>query len=173
MTTADSVDEHVAAWAEELDWLDPVHEAIVARMMILTKHLQNARARAFAAEQLSLASFKVLLALRRLGEPYCTSPSRLADLLTLSRGALSARLAPLEDDGLIARSVEATDRRRVHVRLTDAGMTALDAHGYAEGAAEAEVLDRLDRDDQKRLADLLRVLVIGVEGPVDPWAVPG
>jgi hypothetical protein len=39
----------------------------------------------------------VLLTLRRLGPPYEASPSRLADLLGLTRGALSARLGPVED----------------------------------------------------------------------------
>ena len=37
--TQDSVDRHVARWRDELDYLDPVHESIVARLMILSRHL--------------------------------------------------------------------------------------------------------------------------------------
>jgi DNA-binding MarR family transcriptional regulator len=65
--------------------------------------------------------FKILLALRRRGTPYTASPSELADWLGLTRGALSARLRPLEEDGLIGRTVEAADRRGVQVSLTPAG----------------------------------------------------
>ncbi len=167
MTRArDSVDRHVEAWSSELAWLDPLQEAVVARMMIVTKYLERERSRSFAAGELTLSSFKVLLTLRRLGPPYTTSPSDLADRLGLSRGALSARLSPLEDDGLLVRRVDPDDRRRVHVTLTDAGIGAFDEHGRLEGGAEAALLGHLPHADLKRLADLLRVLVRAVEEPV-------
>ena len=37
------VDRHVARWRDELDYLDPVHEAVVARLMILSRHLAGTR----------------------------------------------------------------------------------------------------------------------------------
>jgi MarR family len=54
----------------------------------------------------------VLLVLRRQGPPYSASPSYLADALGLTRGALSARLAPIEQAGLITRATDEADRRR-------------------------------------------------------------
>ena len=42
-TRQDSVDRHVARWRDELDYLDPVHEAVVARLMILSRHLAGTR----------------------------------------------------------------------------------------------------------------------------------
>ena len=166
-TRQDSVDRHVALWQRELSWMNPLHEQVVARLMLLTKHLGRAREAAFADEELGRASFKVLLALRRLGPPYTAQPSDLAEQLGLSRGALSARLSPLEEDGLITRTTDPDDRRRVHVALTAAGREAFDRHGQHEGRDEAALLDVLSKADQRRLADLLRVLVHAVEEPHD------
>jgi DNA-binding MarR family transcriptional regulator len=159
----DSVDRHVALWQHELPWLDPLHEEVVARLMLVTKHLSRAREAAFADDDLGRASFKVLLALRRLGPPYTAQPSELAEQLGLSRGALSARLSPLEADGLITRTTDPRDRRQVHVTLTEAGSAAFDRHGQHEGRDEAALLDVLPRRDQERLADLLRTLVLEIE----------
>ena len=164
-TRQDSVDRHVALWQRELPWMDPLHEQVVARLMLLTKHLARAREVALADDELGRASFKVLLALRRLGPPYTAQPSELAEQLGLSRGALSARLSPLEDDGLITRTTDPDDRRRVHVELTAAGREAFDRHGQHEGRDEAALLDVLSHAEQRRLADLLRTLVLAVEEP--------
>jgi DNA-binding MarR family transcriptional regulator len=162
-TRQDSVDRHVSLWQRELPWMDPLHEQVVARLMLITKHLSRAREAAFTDDDLGRASFKVLLALRRLGPPYTAQPSELADQLGLSRGALSARLSPLEDDGLITRTTDPHDRRRVHVALTAAGIAAFDRHGQHEGRDEAALLDSMSKADQRRLADLLRVLVLAIE----------
>ena len=80
-----------------------------------------------------------------------------------SRGALSARLSPLEEDGLIRRTTDPDDRRKVHVTLTRAGKRAFDRHGQHEGRDEAALLDTLSVADQRRLSDLLRTLVLAVE----------
>jgi DNA-binding MarR family transcriptional regulator len=162
-TRQDSVDHHVALWSGELPWMDPLHEQIVARLMAVTKHLARTREEAFATGDLARPSFKVLLALRRLGDPYEAQPSALAGQLGLSRGALSARLSPLERDGLIARRTDPDDRRKVHVRLTGKGKMTFDRHGRHEGRHEAALLDQLSVADQRRLADLLRTLVLALE----------
>ena len=159
----DSVDRHVARWREELAYLDPVHEAVVARLMIVSRHLSRAREVAHADADLPRPAFKILLALRRLGAPYTASPSELADHLGLSRGALSARLGPLEDAGLVSRTVDRDDRRRVHVRRTAAGRRAFDRHARLEGRDEAALLSALSAPEQRELADLLRRLVLTIE----------
>jgi hypothetical protein len=89
----DSVDRHVAVWVKELAWMDPVKEAIFFRLAILARHAGRTRRDTLDSDGLRQWQYKVLLMLRRLGPPYETSPSRLAELLGLTRGALSARLA--------------------------------------------------------------------------------
>jgi DNA-binding MarR family transcriptional regulator len=159
----DAADEHVATWAGELDWLDPVQEAIVVRLMILNRHLGQARRAALAAGDLERWRFKVLLGLRKGGPPYEASPSVLAERLGLTRGALSARLRPLEEDGLITRSGETGDRRRVRVRLTGLGYEVFERHSAEENRGEATLLAALSPAERETLAGLLRKLVLAAE----------
>jgi DNA-binding MarR family transcriptional regulator len=162
----DSVDRHVALWSKELDWLDPVKEAIFIRLAILARHTAAARRDTLDSHGLKHWQFKVLLMLCRLGPPYTASPSQLADMLGLTRGALSARLGPMEEAGLITRANDASDRRRVHVRLTPAGYQVFEQHVAAEGQDEGALLSALTAQERQTLAGLLRKLVAAVEsGP--------
>ncbi|MCU7723518.1 MarR family transcriptional regulator [Actinoplanes sp. KI2] len=158
---ADSVDRHLEIWTRELAWLDPLTEAITVRLAMVSRRLTQSRKRALAGSGLQLWQFKTLLALRRLGAPYATSPSRLADAMGLTRGALSARLAPLEEAGLIVRSHDTDDRRRVEVRLTDAGHDACERHLRAENRDETDLLAPLTEDERRTLDGLLRRLLPG------------
>jgi DNA-binding MarR family transcriptional regulator len=166
----DSVDRHVAAWSKELDWMDPVKEAIYVRLAKLARHMSQVRRDTLDSDGLRHWQYKVLLTLRRHGPPYVASPSELADRLGLTRGALSARLAPLEEAGLIGRTHESTDRRRVRVRLTEAGHDAFELHAASEEADEVALLAALTAQEQRTLADLLRKLVVAAEGEPDPPA---
>jgi DNA-binding MarR family transcriptional regulator len=173
-SAADSVDRHVAVWAKELDWMDPVKEEIFVRLAILARRAAQARRDMLDSDGLQHWQFKVLLMLRRLGPPYAASPSQLADMLGLTRGALSARLGPLEGAGLIARTHHTADRRRVEVRLTDAGYAAFEQHAVSEDRGEHALLSVLTPAEKRTLADLLRKLVVaadaaaGASGPSRP-----
>ena len=160
---ADSVDDHVAVWVQELPWLDPVKEAIFGRIAKLARLASQARHDTLISGGLKQWQFKVLLMLRRAGPPYTASPSDLADMLGLTRGALSARLAPLEAAGLIARTVHAHDRRRVHVQLTPAGFEAFERQASSEENAELAMLSALTPREQRTLANLLRKLLEATE----------
>ncbi|MFF7047556.1 MarR family winged helix-turn-helix transcriptional regulator [Streptomyces griseorubiginosus] len=168
----DSVDRHVEVWAKELDWMDPVKEAIFARLAVLARHAAQARRTGLDSDGLRNWQYKVLLTLRRLGPPYTGSPSQLADHLGLTRGALSARLAPLEEAGLIARTHEDPDRRRVRVRLTEAGHAAFEQQVAAEEEGELALLAALTPAERRTLADLLRKLVVATEAEPSASAPP-
>lgn len=163
----DSIDAHVDRWADELPWLDPVHEAIAGRLQLLGRYLATNRTVALDSAGLVKWQFKTLLMLRREGDPYEASPSRLADLLGLTRGALSARLATLEERGLISRIHHREDRRRVTVRLTAAGNEALESTLGQEEARETKVLSVLTDREKDALAGLLRKVVLAAETPAN------
>lgn len=159
----DSVDDHVAAWAKELPGLDPVKEQIIARMIKVVRHVSAGRSDALDTDGLAMWQYKTLLMLRREGAPYELSPSRLADVLGLTRGALSARLAGLEQRGLIAREHDTADRRRVRVRLTPAGRRAVESLLDREEQGEGRLLAVLTDREKQTLAALLRKLVHAIE----------
>jgi DNA-binding MarR family transcriptional regulator len=159
----DSVDAHVERWAKELTWMDPVKEAVFARLAIVARHANTSGLDLLEADGMRRWQFKILLTLRRSGSPYSASPSEIANLLRLSRGALSARLGPLERAGLIVRTVDDADRRRVHVSLTPAGHDAFEKHAANEETAESELLTVLTDRERRTLANLLRKLVVAIE----------
>ncbi|GAA4258445.1 MarR family transcriptional regulator [Dactylosporangium darangshiense] len=148
----------------ELENLDPVGEAIFMRLAVLGRQQTQRRRDVLEAGGLQHWQFKVLLMLRRAGPPYTQSPSRLADLLGLTRGALSARLAAIEEAGWIVRESDAGDRRRVHVRLTPAGNETLVRHLGEEERGERALLAALTPAERQVLADLLRKMVLAAEG---------
>jgi DNA-binding MarR family transcriptional regulator len=106
----------------------------------------------------------VLAALRRAGTPYELSPGRLLKETLVTSGTMTNRVDRLAARGLVERLPDPRDRRGVLVRLTPAGRSAVD--GALEGllARERSLLAGLDADDQRRLAGLLRTLVVPFEG---------
>ena len=81
MRMRDSIDEHIAAWLEELTDLDPVQEAIIGRIHLLARHSTQGRQQALRSSELVVWQLKTLLMLRKVGPPYTASPSRLAAML--------------------------------------------------------------------------------------------
>jgi DNA-binding MarR family transcriptional regulator len=164
----DSVDRLVAGWTEELGELDSVREQVVVRIIRIARHLGAEGEHGAGRDGLALWQCKTLLALRRSGPPYETSPSELAEFLGLTRGAVTARLQWLEDLGLIEREHDRCDRRRVRVRLTADGHRAIETVVSDVNAREAALFAGLTKREQRLLADLLRKVLRTSETPEGP-----
>ncbi|MFI5683268.1 MarR family winged helix-turn-helix transcriptional regulator [Streptomyces sp. NPDC051636] len=80
-------------------------------------------------------------------------------------GRCRARLGPIEEAGLITRIHGTGDRRRVRVRLTDAGHAAFEAHAVTEDEGERALLAALTEQERRTLSDLLRKPVVVAEAP--------
>jgi len=74
------------------------------------------------AHGLTWAGFRIINMLWAVGD---LEPSRLADLTGSSRASISSVLNSLEAGGLIARSINTSNRRQVRVSLTDKGRQTL------------------------------------------------
>jgi DNA-binding MarR family transcriptional regulator len=62
--------------------------------------------------------------------------------------------------GLVARLPDPSDRRGVQVRLTATGRLSVDAALDQLLMRERDLLQGLPQEEQRRLADMLRVLVL-------------
>lgn len=165
MSAEDEVDHVVAAWARERPDLDTAPMQVLSRVSRLARHLDRARRAAFAVHDLEVWEFDVLSALRRAGEPYQLTPGGLVRQTMVTSGTMTNRVDRLVAKGLVERQRSDSDRRGVHVRLTDAGRRVVDAALADLIADEHDLLAGLDEPARSELATLLRRLLIPFDEP--------
>ena len=162
---ADHVDRIVEAWRRERPDLDVTALALVARLY-RTVHLADAvLIQPLAAHGLQPGWFDVLAALRRAGEPYALTPTRLLGTTMLSSGGMTKRLDRLAEAGLIERRPDPDDRRGILVKLTDRGRATVDTLLPIHLDNEQQLLAPLSPAQQRTLDQLLRSLLAGLEPP--------
>jgi DNA-binding MarR family transcriptional regulator len=156
----DEVDRLVEAWHRERPDLDVAPLEVLSRVSRLARHLDRARRTAFAEHGLEPWEFDVLSALRRAGEPYELTPSKLLTQTLVTSGTMTNRIDRLASKDLVKRLPDPGDRRGVLVQLSEVGRERVD--GAFEGllAQERELLRSLSASDQSALAELLRTLVM-------------
>jgi DNA-binding MarR family transcriptional regulator len=155
----DEVERLVAAWSRERPDLDVSPLEVLSRVTRLARHLDRARRTAFAGHDLDVWEFDVLAALRRAGPPYVLSPGQLVTSTMVTSGTMTNRIDRLADRQLVERMPDPADRRGVHVRLTPAGKSRVDAALEDLLAREREILSSSPVRQQRTLAALLRDMV--------------
>jgi DNA-binding MarR family transcriptional regulator len=99
-----------------------------------------------------------MAALVRLDRGGPASNSELARLEQISPQSMNATLAALEGRGLVGRSADPADRRRVVLALTDAGQEAVLQRRAARRRQLADALTHLDADEVAALRTAAPVL---------------
>jgi DNA-binding MarR family transcriptional regulator len=119
---------------------------------------------------LRFIDYSVLRVLELVGEPHRMSPTELSDIVVRSSGGMTQILDRLERAGLVARTPDPADRRKVLVALTDEGMRTADAANARYAAERERLLADLSPDEVQRLDDaihrLLEVLTADSTAPV-------
>jgi MarR family transcriptional regulator, organic hydroperoxide resistance regulator len=96
-----------------------------------------------------------------------------ADAVGISRPTATGVLKTLGQRGFVDRRASPADRRRVLLRLTEAGERTITDLFPRFNAAEASLAGTLSPSDQERLAAMLRSLLLAVDGDADPTAASG
>lgn len=86
------------------------------------------------------------------------TPSRLAELERVQRPTATRLVARLEQDGLVVRETDLTDRRVSHVRLSSEGARLLKRLRSRKNAYLAKRLRGLDEDDLATLERATEIL---------------
>jgi len=109
---------------------------------------------------LAFAEYSVLRILQ--AEPKRrSSPSRLAERIVRTTGAVTKLVDRLEGAGLVERRRDDSDGRAVHVQLTAAGNRLANAASRTYTAARERVLAQLGRDEiRTTLANLSRLVEV-------------
>ncbi len=132
---------------------------VLSRVTRLARHLDLARAEAFADHRLETWEFDVLAALRRSGSPYELSPGRLIRETMVTSGTMTNRIDRLADKHLVERLPDPADRRGVIVRLTDDGVNRVDAAFESLLEYERHLLCDLGESERSSLVRMLQTVV--------------
>lgn len=155
----DFADDLMASWAGSRPDYDVTPVAVTSRLARVRDHLEGEMAAVFGAYGLTATTFVLLATLARLidaGTP--ATEERLAAELSLTPATVAVRDQRLVDDGLITRS-----EGRI-LAFTVRGRELVDAAVPAHLENQSRLLSVLTGDEQAQLADLLRKLLVALEG---------
>jgi DNA-binding MarR family transcriptional regulator len=159
----DHVDRFLESIAGKLPDLDLEVEGIVDRIGGLSRRFHRALDDTLAEVGLDLAEWKALAVLHQAGEPYRSTPSKLAKRMELSSGAVTNRLDRLEQSGLVRRLPDPDDRRGVLVEMTGHGRETYQRAVGVQAKKEELVAAALSAREKKQLNDLLRRMMLEFE----------
>jgi DNA-binding MarR family transcriptional regulator len=159
----DRADVAVEQWARERPDLRTLPMAVFGRLSeaaerVMREHMNPL----FTQAGLQPGEFDVLATLRRSGEPYMLSPTRLYEAAMISSGGMTDRLDRLERAGLVERRPDPKDRRGKLIALTDAGRRLIDETIGRHVANEERLLSALTQAEQEMLNALLKKLIAGL-----------
>jgi DNA-binding MarR family transcriptional regulator len=163
----DTVDRITAQWAAVRPDIDsaPIH--VIGRVSRLSRLIDRRLAENFALHGIEDWMYDVLATLRRHGEPYALTAGELVRQSMVTTGAITNRIDRLEQRGFVERT-GTTDRRKVVVRLTPAGLELVDRVVIDHLATEAAILAVLGDRQRHELARLLRTTLLGLGDTADP-----
>lgn len=163
----DGVDQHVARWASF--WKDepkfaPEVEGALVRMKHILRRIERDDAAAFGRgeDDFTLQDYKTLHVLMIQPWPTEATPAQLAEAANVTRAAMTSRLDRLESAGLVTRTMDAQDRRRVLIRPTPAGREKWSSYIFEGMARDQDALKVLSLEELTQLNGLLRKVLLSL-----------
>ena len=160
MPERDGVDLIIEQWERERPELDSSPIGVVGRISRLAREIEARLEPVYREHGLEPGWHDILATLRRSGGTL--RPTDLTNASMLTSSGTTKRLDKLEAAGLIARQPDPSDRRGTLIALTTDGRRLIDALTPAHLDNERRILGALSEADQRRLADLLRKLQLGL-----------
>jgi len=125
-------------------------------LRFVSNHVSQAFARKVEAHGVTVAEWVVM---RQLLEEKALAPSRLAERMGMTRGAISKLAERLIAKSLLARAADPKDGRAQVLSLTPAGRALVPRLGALADANDAEFFAHLSAADRKALLRILKGIV--------------
>lgn len=122
----------------------------------VSNHVSHAFARKLEGQGVTVAEWVLL---RELSDADALAPSRLAERMGMTRGAISKLADRLLDKALVARCDDPHDGRAHTLALTAAGRAIVPALAALADRNDAEFFDHLDPADRATVERVLRQIV--------------
>ncbi|HEY9906722.1 MAG TPA: MarR family transcriptional regulator [Thermosynechococcaceae cyanobacterium] len=159
----DYIDQILEQWRQESPQFEISALGVIGRVLRIARLLEKHREAILAEYGLSVWSFDVLATLKRQGKPYQLKPTDFYDLLMLSSGAMTNRIDRLEQDGIVTRLRDSSDRRSVIVQLTPQGIQLADTVMPILFEREQKLLAQFKTTEFQSFTTLLRKFLVSLE----------
>lgn len=142
-------------------------KALAHRLRRASHYIDREIRRELAPHGIELWELEILAALRQAGgPPYQLTSGALLEQAQLTSGAITKRVAYLEEKGWVRREIDTGDRRRIMVTLTEKGLGRAEAVFGVMTKTEKDLLTGLGEEVIERINSDLRELLLILEGPV-------
>jgi DNA-binding MarR family transcriptional regulator len=131
-----------------------VDAALVARLRLVTMRLAR-RLRQQSEGDVTASMLSALSSIARLGP---LTLGELASVEQVQPPSMTKIVGKLEEQGLVVREPDASDRRVTRVRVSDDGESYVERSRTLKNAYLAERLERLTPEERARVTDLLPLL---------------
>ena len=162
MAERDGVDVILEQWRRERPELDPSPIGVIGRISRLARELEQRLEAVYRDTASSPAGTTCSPPCAAPVPPTSCARRDFAGTLMLTSSGTTKRLDRLEQAGLITRAPDPDDRRGDADHPHRAGHRLIDAVTEAHLDNERDLLGALTADEQRRLADLLRKLQLGL-----------
>jgi DNA-binding MarR family transcriptional regulator len=154
----------MAYWKRELPGLDEELFGLFGRLQRAGRIFDKDVERSMKQNGLKVSEFLVLGALRRIGPPYCLTPTELFKSLLITSGTITKQIDRLQERALVERRPDPSDRRGTLVCLTSLGKETVDNAVASPGEEQYRwLVDVLTPVERKVLIKLLRKLLLNRE----------
>jgi DNA-binding MarR family transcriptional regulator len=123
-------------------------------MRLVSNNVSHAFARKLDACGISVAEWVVLREM--YSEDDTTSPSTIADLTGLTRGAISKLVTKLLEKGYVTRAESTDDRRYQDIQLTDSAIVLVPKLAKLADENDQEFFGGLSKSERKTLLAILK-----------------
>jgi DNA-binding MarR family transcriptional regulator len=155
MGRLDFVSDVISGWTRLHPDQDLSDLGVVQRLLWGGRLAEELMARTASASGVRHRGDYEVLALLRRSEPVQLTPVEVAQQLLTSQSGMTGKLDRLEDQGLLERRPDPTDRRVVKLALTDLGRSTVDEAFKTALTLYELMLDRLTKPERATLDELL------------------